>query len=248
MIQIHFVTDLGARVTVDVDAPEQLLDVQRRYGRLGWTSGDVPAGGYQFPLENEADFDWCLLGARRFTTDDGDAVYCRGYVYKRRELEAVDSKKLRLPKAVKYSRGARPTDPEHLREKADGEIEYVTLAVFRGGKRQERYASPQAARQGAVAAPTPPQRQAPPARTPAPAPQRAARPVPHLSDGVQEADFADLPGIPDGEEGRDTITEQLLDQLGKTGLSRTAYKRDILDKLSWTDLQARHQQARLLPG
>ena len=148
MLHIEFTTDLGARVTVDVETPEQLLDVQRRYGRLGWCSGDVPPGGFQFPLDNEPDFDWALLGGRKFSSDDGDeAVYCRGFVWKRRELEAVETKKLRLPKAVKYSRGARPTDPEHLREKSDGEIEYVTLAIFRGGKRQERYAAPQAALQ-----------------------------------------------------------------------------------------------------
>lgn len=157
MLHIEFTTDLGARVTVDVDSPEQLLDVQRRYGRLGWYSGEVPAGGYQFPLDNEPDFDWTLIGGRKFSTDDGEeAVYARGSVWKRRELDAVDTRKLRLPKAVKYSRGARPTDPEHLREKSDGEIEYVTLAMFRGGKRQERYAAPGTAQPQAGAAGTGP--------------------------------------------------------------------------------------------
>ena len=53
MLRIEFVTDLGARVSVEVEGAEKLLDVQRQYGRLGWTSGDVPTGGYQFPLENE---------------------------------------------------------------------------------------------------------------------------------------------------------------------------------------------------
>lgn len=162
MLHIEFTTDLGARVTVDVDSPEQLLEVQRRYGRLGWYSGEVPAGGYQFPLDNEADFDWALIGGRKFSTDDGEeAVYARGSVWKRRELDAVDTRKLRLPKAVKYSRGARPTDPEHLREKSDGEIEYVTLAMFRGGKRQERYAVPGTAttQTGGRAAPVAAQRQ-----------------------------------------------------------------------------------------
>lgn len=143
MLHIEFTTDLGAKVSVDIDAPEQLLDAQRRFGRLGWYSGDVPAGGFQFPLDNEADFDWSLLGGRKFALEDGEeAVYCRGAVWKRRELSAVDTKKLRLPAAVKYSRGARPTDPEHLREKSDGEIEYVTLAIFRGGRRNPNYALP----------------------------------------------------------------------------------------------------------
>ena len=142
MLRIEFTTDLGAKVSVDVPTPEQLLDVQRRYGRLGWYSGDVPAGGFQFPFENESDFDWALLGGRKFTIDGEDAVYCRGAVWKRRELAAVDTRKLRLPAAVKYSRGARPTDPEHLREKGDGDIEYVTLAIFRGGRRNPTYAMP----------------------------------------------------------------------------------------------------------
>ncbi len=143
MLQIAFTTDLGAKVTVDVNGPEELLNVQRRYGRLGWYSGDVPPGGFQFPLENEADFDWSLLGGRKFRGEDGEeVVYCRGAVWKRRELAAVDTKKLRLPQAVKYSRGARPTDPEHLREKSDGEIEYVTLAIFRGGRRNPAYGVP----------------------------------------------------------------------------------------------------------
>lgn len=145
MLHVEFVTDLGAKVTVDVAGPEQLLDVQRHYGRLGWTSGEVPAGGYLFPLDNKADFDWSLIGARPWTNPEGEVMILhRGHAYRRRELEAVDSRKLKLPKAVKYSRGAKPTDPEHLREKADGEIEYVTLAIFRGGKRQERFAVPAA--------------------------------------------------------------------------------------------------------
>jgi hypothetical protein len=36
--------------------------------------------------------------------------------------------------------GARPVDPPHLREQS-GDIEYITLATFRGGKRNEAYAS-----------------------------------------------------------------------------------------------------------
>lgn len=143
MLHIEFITDLGARVTVDVESADKLLDVQRQYGRLGWTTGDIPSGGYQFPFDNEPDFDWNLIGARKWTSPDGeDLIIHRGHAYRRRELEAVDSRKMKLPAAVKYSRGAKNTDPEHVREKADGEFEYVTLAIFRGGKRQERYAIP----------------------------------------------------------------------------------------------------------
>ncbi|MDL2342905.1 single-stranded DNA-binding protein [Deinococcus sp. MIMF12] len=143
MLHIEFITDLGARVTVDVESADKLLDVQRQYGRLGWTTGDVPSGGYQFPFDNEVDFDWNLIGARKWTSPDGEElVIHRGHAYRRRELEAVESRKMRLPAAVKYSRGAKNTDPDHVREKADGEFEYVTLVIFRGGKRQDRYATP----------------------------------------------------------------------------------------------------------
>lgn len=144
MLHIEFITDLGAKVIVDVPSADQLLEVQRRYGRLGWTSGEIPTGGYLFPFENETDFDWALIGARPWTSPDGEEmVWHRGHAYRRRELEAVESRKMKLPAAIKYSRGAKPTDPEHLREKSDGDIEYVTLAIFRGGKRQERYAERQ---------------------------------------------------------------------------------------------------------
>lgn len=137
-----FLINLGARVVVDVEHESKLLDTQRHYGRLGWTSGEIPAGGYQFPLDNESDFDWALIGARKWTNPEGEElVLHRGHAYRRRELEAVDSRKMKLPAAIKYSRGAKTTDPDQVREKADGEFEYVTLAMFRGGKRQERFAA-----------------------------------------------------------------------------------------------------------
>lgn len=185
MLRIEFVTDLGARVSVEVEGAEKLLDIQRQYGRLGWTSGEVPQGGYLFPLENEPDFDWSLIGARKFTNSDGEEmVMHRGHAYRRRELEAVDSRKLKLPAAIKYSRGAKNSDPEHVREKADGEFEYVTLAIFRGGKRQDRFALPAGRAQAPQGGPRPtapagprPQAAQAPAGRPAPAPA-AARPAP----------------------------------------------------------------------
>ena len=113
MLHIEFTTDLGAKVTVDVENASALLDTQRQYGRLGWTSGEIPSGGYQFPLENEPDFDWHLIGARKWTSPDGEElVIHKGHAYRRRELEAVDSRKMKLPAAVKYSRGAKSTDRE----------------------------------------------------------------------------------------------------------------------------------------
>jgi len=178
MLKIEFLTDLGAAVTVDVDHEAQLLDVQRHYGRLGWTSGAIPTGGYQFPLDNEPDFDWTLIGARKWTSPDGEElVIHKGHAYRRRELEAVDSRKMKLPAAVKYSRGAKSTDPAHVREKADGEFEYVTLAIFRGGKRQERYAVPaQGQRPGPASAQRPsPIQSRPPTSARAPGDTSAAR-------------------------------------------------------------------------
>ena len=180
MLQIEFITDLGARVLVSVENEQRLLDVQRHYGRLGWTSGEIPAGGYQFPLDNEPDFDWSLLGARKWKSPEGEElVIHRGHAYRRRELEAVDSRKMKLPAAIKYSRGAKVSDPPHIREKADGDIEYVSLAIFRGGKRQERYAVPGGL--AAVAA------QPRPAATGAPRP--APRPAPTRSSDSEDTPF-----------------------------------------------------------
>lgn len=142
-MQVEFRSDLGAKVLVDVLDERALEDTLRRYGRLGWTSGEVPPGGYQLPYDNFTDFDWSLIGARKWTSPEGDVLIIhRGQAYKIRELEAVDSRRMRLPAAVKISRGAKSTDAASIREKADGEFEYVTLAIFRGGKRQERYALP----------------------------------------------------------------------------------------------------------
>ena len=141
MLLLRLRTDLGAEVTVEVSSPDKLLEVQAYYGARGWTSGEVPSGGYLFPYDNEQDFNWALIGARPFTNSEGEVMIMhRGHAYRRRELEAVDSRKLKLPAAIKYSRGAKNTDPPSVREKAEGEFEYVSLCIFRGGKRQERYA------------------------------------------------------------------------------------------------------------
>ncbi|MGQ0814814.1 MAG: single-stranded DNA-binding protein [Gemmatimonadota bacterium] len=53
---------------------------------------------------------------------------------------------------MKYSRGAKHTDPPEIVEEGDGSFRYVTLAVFRGdGRRREEYAMPSAAVNGASA-------------------------------------------------------------------------------------------------
>ena len=142
-MQIEFTTDLGAKVFVDVDHPDQLLAVQRQYGHLGWTCGAVPLGGYVFPYDNFEDFDWRLIGARKWRSPEGeDLIIHRGQAYRIRRLEAVDSRKMKLPAAIKISRGVKPTDPVSRREQAEGDFAYVTLCIFRGGRRQERLAVP----------------------------------------------------------------------------------------------------------
>ena len=80
MATVRFFNDLGAEVLVPVkgDTPDQVrravLGLLREYGRMGWRSGDVPRGGFRFPLANEPDFDWRLIGGRRCTVkgDGGD--------------------------------------------------------------------------------------------------------------------------------------------------------------------------------
>lgn len=143
-IAIHFTTDLGAQVSVSAASADQVLELQRRYGKRGWYSGTIPPGGLILPYDNEHDFDWRLIGGRRFADKEtGEImVWCRGHAWKRRELAAVESKKMTLPAAIKYSRGAKPTDPPAIREQGDGEIEYVTLCIFRGGTRRDTYAVP----------------------------------------------------------------------------------------------------------
>jgi DdrB-like protein len=151
MATIRFTTELHAEVFVPVsgDSPRALryavLGALRAFGHMGWRSGEVPRGGFRFPLANEPDFDWRLIGARRGTcTIDGEkraGVWHAGLFYTRRELPVQERKK--LERAVKYSRGARSTDAPEVVEDGGGDFRYVTLAVFRGdGRRRDEYALP----------------------------------------------------------------------------------------------------------
>lgn len=134
MPQLHLTGPLGTSISVDVQDERDILTTLRKYGKSGWTSGDLPAGGLVLPLAMADLFDWTLIGARPYVNNDGEAcVLYKGQTYKRRELEEVDTKKLKLPKIVKYSRGARPTDLPHLKEGEDGGVQYITLITFRGG-------------------------------------------------------------------------------------------------------------------
>ena len=151
MAEIRFITDLHAEVLVSVDGdnPRALrravFQALRVFGQMGWRSGNVPRGGFRFPLANEQDFDWRLIGARRGAcTIDGEkreGVWHGGQFYTRRELPEHERKG--LERAVKYSRGARSTDQAEIVEDGGGDFRYVTLALFRGdGRRREEYALP----------------------------------------------------------------------------------------------------------
>lgn len=149
MAMLRFTTDLGAEVFVRVEGRDAreirraVLGTLREYGRIGWRSGDVPSGGFRLPLAAEPDFDWSLVGARRGSvTVDGEerqGVWHAGHFYTRRQLEP--NRRMKLAAAIKYSRGAKNTDPPEIVEEGDGSFRYVTLAVFRGkGRRREEYA------------------------------------------------------------------------------------------------------------
>jgi hypothetical protein len=152
MAEVRFLTDLGAEVFVPVqgDTPQTLkcavLQAQRALGGLEWRCCPLPPGGFHFPLASEPDFDWRLLGARRGTCrmdgEERDGVWYAGQFYTRRALDP--NPRMKLGRAIKYSRGARSTDPAEMVEGEEGSaFRYVTLAVFRGeGKRREQYAVP----------------------------------------------------------------------------------------------------------
>ncbi len=160
---IHFATPLGASISVELENHETVHDALRKHGAMGWTSGDVvKSGGLRLPLENAERFDWRLIGARpaelrNNTTQNLEAgVWYKGDFYKRRDLEPVENKKMKLAAAIKYSRGARDSDPAEIKERS-GEFEYITLIVFRGGGHLPEYdvptdMPPRTARSNGVAA------------------------------------------------------------------------------------------------
>src|SRR5690554_5535024 len=103
-VTLHLTDPLGIRFTVTV-AEDKMYDAMRHYGAKGCTSGEIPPGGLRVPMANEEDFDWRLIGARKFTLNENGeeipAVYHKGHVYKRRELEP--NNKFKLKKVIKYS-------------------------------------------------------------------------------------------------------------------------------------------------
>ena len=148
-VTLHLTDPLGIQFTVTV-AEDKMYDAMRHYGAKGCTSGEIPPGGLRVPMANEEDFDWRLIGARKFTLNENGeeipAVYHKGHVYKRRELEP--NNKFKLKKVIKYSRGAKATDEDRFKEGEEGSTQYVTLIVFAGenARKDERFAIPKAAK------------------------------------------------------------------------------------------------------
>lgn len=131
-ISVEFQYELGHKIQVKTSV-NRMIDAIRTMGAMGCTPGGIPQGGFRFKREQHEGFDWSLIGARPWTNSEGEeGVWYENEFYKKRVLEAVDSKKMKMPEAIKYSRGARPTDPDHIKEGEDGGVQYVTLAMFRG--------------------------------------------------------------------------------------------------------------------
>jgi hypothetical protein len=128
-LTVHFTTDLGAYVSVEI-AEEALLETLRRYGEMGWSSGEIPSGGLVLAGYGDGDFDWSLLGGRRL---GDETVWCRGQEWQRRERQGE----------VLYLRLARAADPKEHRFAHEDGHEYVVLAVF--PKVQEGQAVPEQA-------------------------------------------------------------------------------------------------------
>lgn len=147
MNQIELQGPLGQKIMVEFTDYPHSLALMREWGARGFTSGTVPHGGYQLPYCMADSFDWALIGARKWTNPEGEEVILhQGKAYKRRELGANEKKN--MPAVIKYSRGAKNSDPEHLKEGEDGGFQYVTLAVFRGnGKTIPDYEAPRQGQQ-----------------------------------------------------------------------------------------------------
>lgn len=153
---LHLTNSIGMRVSVLFDSEQDAFAKMRALGHSGWTPNEIPAGGFKLPLAMHERFDWSLIGAFSLTIEDEPGVMFQGQFYKRREYEE-QTKGKKLPAAIKYSRGAKPTDPPHLIEGDEkSSFKYVTLISFRGnGKAIPQFEIP--GKDGALAARSKPQ-------------------------------------------------------------------------------------------
>lgn len=136
MTQLQMTGPLGEILLLPITDHAEQLREQRAWGGRGYTpgTGEIPAGGFTLPYSMANTFDWAMLGASAFEIDGQHCVKHRGHTYKRRDFEARTTG-VKMPASVKYSRGAKPTDPAHIKEGDEGGVQYVTLIQFRGNGR-----------------------------------------------------------------------------------------------------------------
>lgn len=127
---LHLVNAVGMKVEFEIASEDEAYTMMREFGAKGWTSGEVPAGGYLLPYALADRFDWSLIGAKALTIDGDAGVMHRGLFYKRRDLAEKRYKEHTMPACIKYSRGAKPTDANA--EGGDDDVNYVTLISFKG--------------------------------------------------------------------------------------------------------------------
>jgi hypothetical protein len=190
---------LAMPIDVAIGSEDDALAFMRDHADLGWSPAHIPDGGYVFPYDMAEDFDFRLIGARTFCKDvpygtqgkvrkDVRHLVHRGFVYQERSLDEDTSSSQRGAAKIKFSRGAKPTDPPHLKEAAAADkAGYITLISFVGkGRVDTRYLKPKAGRPAArVTQPAPapaPARDAAPSATqhaaaPAATPQTNTRPL-----------------------------------------------------------------------
>ena len=127
--------ELGMTVRVSISSLDEIYAIQRKYGPRGWRPGGIPAGGYgPFPYAMAERFDFALIGAKLVTIGDERVVVYNGQIYKRRDMAEQKKGDKKIPAQITYSRAAKATDPEAIRE-SSGEsmnLGYVTLVRFRG--------------------------------------------------------------------------------------------------------------------
>ena len=132
---LELTNHVGMRMAINVASPQDAYTQMRKYGAAGWTSGDIPPGGYTLPYDMADKFDFSLIGANEGEIEGEKGLWHKNQFYKRREMEE-ETKGQKKAALIKYSRGGRPTDPPHLKEGATGDKPgYVTLISFRGKAR-----------------------------------------------------------------------------------------------------------------
>ena len=128
--------DLEMVMHLAITTPQDAYDIQRRYGKRGWRSGNAPAGGFRRPFAEAEKFDPAFIGARpgKMKNQSGveeEGLWYRNEFYKKRQ-PAVNEKK-GLGDMIKYSRGAKETDEDDSIEPTEGVGKgYVTLIMFKG--------------------------------------------------------------------------------------------------------------------